>query len=184
MPTRITVTRSPTHGRSDDEKDVGNTVPIVMSSDEIPFKPSNEVSNRDDDCGVAPGNEKEETKETDRENEEPTPSTAQTFVSTAANTATTETATEETTTETDTTKAFAKSSETTSGSNEPAKNTSELAEEKKEESLTEEAGKEEDANMNDAMSAFKKVRSFLCLNEPSYIACCSEEHLIVIVIKK
>lgn len=70
MPTRITVTRSPTHGKILDEKDIEITTPIICSSEQIPSSTSKDVSDRDDGGGVASGNEKDEAGENDRDGEQ------------------------------------------------------------------------------------------------------------------
>jgi len=138
MPTRITVTRSPTNGKSNDENDdAENATPIVCSSEEIPSPTLKVVSDRDDDnvgVGVgaaASGNEKE-SKEDD---EQPVTETA-TAEASASATATTEAAAAADSTTT--------TSETTSTENTPsnppasetdatAKNNAEVEEEKKDE---------------------------------------------------
>ena len=154
MPTRITVTRSPTQGGNSDDKEKDNITPVVLSFDEIPSKPSNEVLNRDNGS-IAPGNEEKQAEESDGDDEQPATPFAATFTATATNAVTTDSEADGTTVKTDTTTtAFAKSSPAASGSN-TAKNISEFGEEKKEETLVEE---EEDTAKEEIIGGFKKVR--------------------------
>jgi hypothetical protein len=160
MSTRITVTQSPTNGKSNDENDdAENATPIVCTSEEIPPSTSKVVSDRDDDgVGVrsaASGNEREtdETEETEEEDEQPVKATATAEAS--ASEATTEAAAASTTT----------TPETTSSENAPsnppafeadatAKNNAEVEEEKKD---GEEVTKAEEIGA----AAYKKVRKFM-----------------------
>jgi len=147
MPTRITVTRSPTHGKSGDEKEAENMTPIICSTEDIASPTSNEISDRDDG-GAALGDEKDEAEGNDREDQQPATTTAQVSTSTATATATaaTKTPSEATTTTTET------SNPPGSWTDETAKNSAELEEEEKDATLAE----EEEAKQFENIGAYKK----------------------------
>jgi len=130
MPTRITVTRSPTHGKSRDEKDTENATPIICSSEEIHPPTSIEVSDSDDDAAAAASNDKDEAEENNREDEQP--ATAQAYTPWATPTAA------EATTET------APTSSPASGTDETAQKNAELEEKKDATQVEGEAKKNED----------------------------------------
>ena len=176
MTTRITVTRSPTNGKSSDENDdAENATPIVCSSEEMPSPTLKVVSDRDDDTvgvGVgtaASGNEKESKEDDEQPVTETT--TAEASASAAATTEAAAAAASTTTTSETTSTENTPSNPPASETDATAKNNAEVEEEKKDEG---EATKNEEIGA----AAYKKVRTFMLplTAEQSRTACDSSQH--------
>ena len=143
MPTRITVTRSPTHGKERDEADAEKVTPIICSSEEIPNPTSNESSENDDGAALTSDSATEEEKIKDGAPEQD--STAPTSASAA------EAPTPGTT---DTAPKTPPSTPPTSGIDETVTKEPEIEEEKKETTPAEDEEKEENG---ENIGAYKKV---------------------------